>query len=278
MTTMTVNAQNIDWQGHRGCRGLMPENTIEAFLEALKYPVTTLELDVVISKDHQVVVSHEPWISDKICLNNGKEFRNGSKPKFIIYQMDYSKVRTFECGVKPNSEYPYQKKIKAFKPLLSEVFNHVEEEVKNTPKAGIKYNIEIKSFKEGDGVYHPEAETFVKEVIEEIRKHISDDRYSIQSFDLRVLEIMHMSYPEITIALLVESNGLEANLDKLSFKPDIYSPNYRRVNKKEVALAHEMGILIIPWTINTAGGINKMLKLGVDGIITDYPNLIAEFR
>ena len=276
MSTFPSSAQTIDWQGHRGCRGLMPENTLQAFEEAMKYPVTTLELDVVISKDKKVVVSHEPWISDKICLNeNGKEFRDNSMPTYNLFEMDYSSIRQFDCGVKPNESYPYQQKIKAHKPLLSEVFERIEA---LDPEGSMRFNIEIKSAPEGDGKFHPEIEEFTDLVVALVREYVTEERFTIQSFDFRVLEYCRETYPGIKLAMLVESGTVIENLDQLSFTPDIYSPYFRKLNKKEVELCHSKEIKVIPWTVNTPSGIRKMLKMGVDGIITDYPNLIAQFQ
>jgi glycerophosphoryl diester phosphodiesterase len=273
-----MTAQELDWQGHRGCRGIMPENTIVAFIEALDYPVTTLELDVVITKDLKVLVSHEPWISSKICVVNGKEFVNGSTPKYNIFQMGYEEIMEFDCGVKPNPEFPYQKKIKTHKPLLSNVFKAVESNLKTTGRAPVNYNIEIKSDPAWDNTLHPEIDEFTDLVINKIDEHISRDRYNIQSFDFRVLEYCHKKYPEIKLAMLVEGGNIDKQFKDLSFKPDIYSPDYKKLSTKEVAICHDMGIKVIPWTVNTIGSIKKMIRIGVDGIITDYPNLIAEIQ
>ena len=277
MSLSSVRAQNFDWQGHRGCRGIMPENTLEAFVEALNYPVTTLELDVVISKDKQVVVSHEPWMSKKICMLNGKEILDENAAQHNIYLLDYEQIREYDCGVKPNESYPYQKKIKAYKPLLADVFNTIEPILEESNRK-VGYNIEIKSHVKGDGVYHPEIEEFTDLVVALIREHIPDSRYTIQSFDMRVLEYCHKTYPEVQLAMLVEGGTLESNMDKISFKPDIYSPYHGKLKKKDIDLGHDMGIKTIPWTVNTPGKMRKLIKMGVDGIITDYPNLIAEFN
>src|SRR5688572_9814981 len=106
MATMSASAQYIpkfDLQGHRGARGLKPENTIPAFIAALDYGVTTIELDVVITKDRQVVLSHEPWMSAEMCMKPDSTLISVQEEKtFLIYKMDYSEVVNFDCGLKPH--------------------------------------------------------------------------------------------------------------------------------------------------------------------------------
>jgi glycerophosphoryl diester phosphodiesterase len=97
----------FDWQSHRGARGLYPENTTGAMLEALKYPINTLELDVVVTADKKVIVSHEPWMSDEICLDpDGKSFEG---KKYNISKMSLKDVQEFDCGSKPHPRFPRQR-------------------------------------------------------------------------------------------------------------------------------------------------------------------------
>ena len=150
MISTTAGAQifipKFDIQGHRGARGLKPENSIPAFLTALDSGVTTLEMDVVITQDRQVVVSHEPWMSAAICRDTaGNPFKEKVEKKYNIYKMKYEQVKQFDCGSKGNEKFPEQEKMKVFKPLLSDVIIAVENYIKNHSRFEVDYNIEIKS-------------------------------------------------------------------------------------------------------------------------------------
>lgn len=266
--------RSVDVQGHRGARGLMPENTIPAMIEAVRLGVTTLELDVVITADQQVLLSHEPWMNADICLDaNGQEL-SGSKGKQInIYTLTYDEIITYDCGSKGNSRYPEQQKIPVHKPLLADVFQAVERYTKEHKLAPVQYNIEIKSTAASDGKQHPEPERFADLVLAEVAKAGLYSRTTIQSFDMRPLQYLNSKNAPVKMALLVESQtNYEAAIRELGFIPTIYSPNYRLVNKKLMAYAAQIGMKVIPWTVNDTDDMRRMLDFGVDGIITDYPN------
>ncbi len=130
-----LQVPKFDVQGHRGARGLMPENTIPAFLLALDSGVTTLEMDLVITKDKQVLVSHEPWMSAAYCLDSsGREIKEKDEKRYNIFQMNYDEVKGWDCGSKGNPGFLEQKKMKVSKPLLAEVIVAVENHIKNFTK------------------------------------------------------------------------------------------------------------------------------------------------
>jgi len=280
---MQLNGQYIpkfDVQGHRGARGLMPENSIPGFITALDSGVMTLEMDVVITKDKKVILSHEPWISAGICLNReGKEFSKEIEKKFNIYQMTYEETQLFDCGSKYNETYPQQKKMVVHKPLLSDVIKEVEHHIKAVSQYEVDYNIEIKSEKEGDGVYHPNVEEFSDLVYQVVNEYLPLERVVIQSFDLRVLRYWHKKYPEVRLALLIENvKSIEANLDELGFNPSIYSPYYKLINKEKVDYLHKKKIRVIPWTVNDISAMLSLKGMGVDGFITDYPDRARRYK
>ena len=154
----------IEVQGHRGCRGLLPENSLPAFKKAIELGANTLELDLAISKDKQIVVSHEPYMNSFICLDiDGNEIPLKEAKRYNLYQMSYDSIKRFDCGSKFYKPFPEQQKINVYKPLLSEVFKISEELNPN-----IRYNIEIKSHPKYDNVYTPEPKEFVKLVLNEI--------------------------------------------------------------------------------------------------------------
>lgn len=281
--TLGANAQYIpkfDIQGHRGARGLMPENTIPAFLIALDSGVTTIELDVVVTKDKQLVVSHEPWMSASICYDStGGIIPDKDARKYNIYQMTYAEVMKFDCGSKPNDEFPEQQRIAAAKPLLRDVIIAVENRIKSYNYYEVDYNIEIKSNPDSDKKFHPAIEEYSDLVYELMDEYIPMERLVIQSFDFRVLKYWHRKYPEIRLAALVENTrSIDANLEQLGFHPFAYSPYYKLIDKAKVQYLHTKRIRVIPWTVNDTRDMLALKGMGVDGLITDYPNRSRRYR
>lgn len=269
----------FDLQGHRGARGLMPENTIPAFLEALNHGVTTLELDVVITKDGRVLVSHEPYMSHEMCLKpSGEAISSEEALKYNIYKMTYAEIRQFDCGLKPHPRFPQQKKIMTTKPLLKDVIAAAEDHIKSYTFYEVDYNIEIKSVKGEEGKYQPSVEEFSEKVFELVNQYLPWERVVIQSFDFRVLKYWHKKYPQVRLAALVENNkSIEANLKELGFAPSIYSPDFSLLKSQNTVTAlKRKKIRVIPWTVNEPEDMKRLRMWGVDGIITDYPNRAAE--
>lgn len=264
----------FDLQGHRGARGLKPENTIPAFIVALDSGVTTIELDLAVSKDKAVVVSHEPWMNPAICLRPGNLAINQKDEKrFNLYKMTYEEIRGFDCGSKGNERFPEQQKMKISKPLLSEAIVAIEDHIKSFSQYEVDYNIEIKTSPEGDNKFHPTPEVFSDLVYTLIDQYLPWERVVIQSFDFRVLKYWHEKYPEVRLAALVENKkSVSANLEELGFRPSIYSPMYTLIDKADVQYLHQQKIRVIPWTVNEEDDMKKIQLMGADGLITDYPN------
>ncbi|MBZ9650978.1 glycerophosphodiester phosphodiesterase [Psychroflexus montanilacus] len=291
LTLPTVNAQTqndkaisksttykFDLQGHRGARGLAPENTLQAFQKALELGVNTLELDLAVTKDKQIIVSHEPWMNADICLDaDGNDIEKANEKSFNIYQMTYEEVKRFDCGSKYNPAFPEQKLESAYKPLLREVLQMADSLRKNHGKE-IAYNIELKSLPEGDDLFHPKPSEFVKMVMDLLLEETDINRVNLQSFDFRVLKELHKAYPNVKLAALVYNTDFDTALNDLGFEPEIYSPYFPLVNKKLVAEAHEKGIQVIPWTVNELEQMKTLLKYGVDGLITDYPDRALKLK
>ncbi|PQJ33997.1 glycerophosphodiester phosphodiesterase [Salinibacter sp. 10B] len=281
MSFSPTNAQSpqspegFDLQGHRGARGLAPENTIPAFRTALEIGVTTLEMDVVISKDGVVVVSHEPWMGEEKCRTpEGGRIEDG-KGRHRIFEMTYEQIADYDCGSLTLASFPEQKGTAAPKPRLRDVIQMAEAYVAEHDRPPIFYNIETKSRSEWDGTFHPKPTVFAERVLAVVDDEGVAPRTTIQSFDPRTLEVVHEQNASVRTALLVgwsESDGLEEDLATLSFVPDIYSPNARLVDEALVAAAHDRGVQLIPWTVNEPAAMKRLLRLGVDGLITDYPD------
>jgi glycerophosphoryl diester phosphodiesterase len=276
LSTQPLLAQTkLNRQGHRGTRGLMPENTIQAMKKALDIGVETLELDVVISKDKQVVVSHDPYMTAEITNKpDGTPVTAAEQKDIKLYQLTYDQVRKYDVGSRKHPQFPEQQNFRAYKPLLTELIDSVEAYVKAKKLPKPNYNIEIKMSPLPDSVYNPGPAEFVQLVMPICQKKLPVSRYNIQSFDARPLQLIHKQYPKVTLAYLTANPKTVAdNLTTLGFTPAIYSPYYKTVTDETVKLCHEKGMKIIPWTVNTKPEIETLVKLGVDGIITDYPNL-----
>jgi glycerophosphoryl diester phosphodiesterase len=278
-TSSTKQIPAFDKQGHRGCRGLIPENTIAAMLKAIDLGVTTLETDIAITKDKQPILSHEPFFNHEITTKPDGSFVTEAEERSLnIYKMDYERVKNFDVGLKPHPRFPEQQKIKAIKPLLAEMIDSVESYCKNEKYSAPFYNIETKTLPLTDNIYHPAPPEFVDLLMEVIISKNIEERVIIQSFDFRTLQYLHVKYSHIKTAMLIEDydkRTLEEHLKALGFVPTIYSPAYSLVDSALVKTCHDKGIKVIPWTVNTKEEIERLRSLGVDGIITDYPNLFA---
>ena len=273
-----AQAQTYEIQGHRGCRGLMPENSIPAFLRALDLGVQTLEMDVVVSRDRQVVVSHEPYFHADYCSKpDGTPVLKSDK--INLYQLDYEDIKKYDIGLRGNAAFPEQQKMSAYKPLLSDVIETVENYLKTKNLPLCKYNIEIKSEEAEYDVSQPQPADFselVNAVL--VQKKLNPRRVVLQSFDFNVLKIWneqiakgHFLAVELS-ALVSNMKGVEANLTKLGFMPAIYSPYYRLLTTSSVQELQKRGIKVIPWTVNTLDEMKQVKALGTDGLITDYPD------
>jgi glycerophosphoryl diester phosphodiesterase len=275
-----VSVPRFDIQGHRGARGLKPENTVPAFLTALDTGVTTLEMDVIITRDKQVVVSHEPWMSAAICSDRaGKPINEKEEKKYNLYRMTYEEVKQFDCGSRGNVKFPEQEKMYAAKPLLSDVMVAVENHIKNFSRYEVDYNIEIKSEKAWDGKFQPSPKEFSDLVYNLIDQYLPLDRVIIQSFDFRVLKYWHEAYPNVRLSALVDNlKTIDENIQDLGFTPSIYSPDYKLLSRDEVKHCHELKMRVIPWTVNDVTEMLELKNWNVDGFITDYPDRAEKFR
>jgi len=270
----------FDIQGHRGARGLAPENTLPAFKVALELGVTTLELDTVISADHEVVVSHDPWFSSQICSKpDGEPVTPEEEQEHLIYQIPYAEVARFDCGKRGHPDFPRQQPQAAVKPLLQDVIAFSESYAQEHGRPPARYNVETKSLPDGDGRLHPAPEAFVELIWKVVEETGIAGRFILQSFDARTLREARVRALPIQLALLISpgfhtpKGHLRKGLEDLGFTPDIYSPDFHLVTENVVEMAHNQGILVIPWTVNDAEDMLRLREMGVDGLITDYPDV-----
>jgi len=267
----------FDTQAHRGGRGLMPENTIPAMLNALGFGVITLEMDVVITKDKKVVLSHEPFFNHEIATKpNGSLVTEAEEKSLNIFQMNYDEVKKFDVGLRPHPRFKQQEKLAAVKPLLSDVFEAVKNQMINSKRPYPFFNIETKCQPATDNLYHPEPAEFVDLLMKIIKEKGMEKYVLIQSFDFRTLQYLHKNYPSIATAMLIEDadkSTFDDQLKKIGFTANVYSPHYLLVNEELIKKCHQNKMRIIPWTVNEKKEMERLKALGVDGIISDYPNL-----
>jgi glycerophosphoryl diester phosphodiesterase len=258
----------------------MPENTIGAMLHALAMGVTTLEMDIVISADGVPVLSHEPFFNHEISRKpDGKPVTEAEEKSLNIYHMTVKEIQSYDVGTQYHPRFPDQLKIPALKPTLAEVFAAVKEYMMTAKRPFPFFNIETKCQPETDNRYHPEPEVFVDKIMEVVKAYQQEEQLIIQSFDPRSLQILHRKYPVIKTALLIEETtkgDLNSQLKTLGFTPGIYSPAYALVTPELIRSCHEKNIAVIPWTVNDTATIKKLKLMGVDGIISDYPNLLLQ--
>lgn len=268
-------------EGHRGARGLMPENTIPSMIKAVEVGANILELDVHISRDGQVVVAHDPYMNRSFTLlPSGEEIPQEDAKKYILHQLDYADIRRFDVGSKYHSGFPEQKKVPAYIPLLGELIDSVEQYTASKKLPPVIYNIEVKADPQFDGVYQPVPEELIKRVMDVVTSKNIGNRFYVQSFDVRQIQEVHQRYPQVVIGFLTgdAKASFEENLTKIGFKPHIYSPHYKIATPALVQKCHEQNIKFVPWTVNTLDEMRELKEMGVDGIITDYPNLLQNLE
>ena len=274
--------KEIDLQGHRGARGLKPENTLPGFLEALNHGVKTLELDTVLTSDLNLLIHHNTDTNPSLCQYlDGKPIE--SRP---IRTLPISELKKMDCGSKKNPDFQYQDSVPGTSPItLDELFLFIKKESEKDERfQKVQFNIEMKFGKDA-GV--EEMEVFAKRITEVISSHGMVERSTVQSFLPQSLPIVRKHIPEIkTSALyaptLVQGITLKLGLgswiresileDSKANGASIVSPYLLYVDQDFVRKAHSMGLKVIPWTVNDPEEMKSLIRLGVDGLISDYPN------
>jgi glycerophosphoryl diester phosphodiesterase len=259
-------------QGHRGARGYLPENTIESCCRAIELGADGLEIDVCVSKNRQIIVSHEPFMSRLICsFSDGKPvYTEGS---LLLKNMTVQEIQTFDCGSRGNARFPTQQPIKCVKPTLYELINAVHAfcEAKKLPIPF--WNIEVKSHRKWYGRLVPTPSIFCK-LLEGPLSILPKNGFYVSSFDPLFLREMRRKMPKIPLAYLTERREIFSDsCRKLGFVPAIYSPFYKHISRRMVENAHKRSVKIMTWTVNEKADLERLKSIGVDGIITDFPDL-----
>lgn len=254
-------------------RAWWPENSLFGMEEAVTAGVTTLELDVVIRSDGQPILSHEPWLSHEICRTPEGQPIATTDHSWNLYAMSVEEIAACDCGGQGHPRFPQQRPVPSTKPTLAELFQLVLNRSSDNPLfQDVQFNIELKHKPEGEGLFHPPADEFVALVIEVVEAFGMTPRVTLQSFSADAMEAIHAQHPAITTAWLVEEEGtLSSWLAPLSFQPSIFSPEHVYLNADFVKQAHDLGMEVKAWTVNDPARLEELLRMGVDGIITDDP-------
>jgi len=271
-----LNAQetrSIAVHGHRGSRGTVPENTIAAFEAALMAEADVLEMDLGVTKDGVVIVSHEPKVTPERCLApEGKKLEKAVP----IRSLTLAELKKYDCGTLLNPKFPQQIAVPGESmPTLDEVFAMVMASGYEAA-AKVEFNIETKIFP-----YEPELSPapaeFARLVAEAVKKRGLEKRVMVQSFDVRTLKELKKLAPTIRTSQLTYEELVDIVPALKSAKADIWSPNYKWLTEEAVKEAQAAGIKVAPWTINTAKEWDAAIAAGVDAIITDYPAALVEY-
>lgn len=264
---------SFEIQAHRGARSFFPENTIKAFCKAADLGIRVIELDLVVSGDSQLVVSHDPWLSGPLCSDPfGRPLGDEDHSSHVIFTMTYGEIASFSCG-RPLACFPGQQRIDAVKPLLGDVFSSVDAFMGEYGlEGGMIFNLEIKSWPGKERVYHPEPSDYARLVVEFVEASGFQGRVRIQSFDYRVVREAWRLHDSLCYGLLVnDASHTIPFLNELGFTPHFLNPRYPLICRSLIEDLHGRGIRVIPWTVNRPEDMLEMKRLGADGLITDYP-------
>lgn len=269
----SLPAMAIDLQGHRGARGHLPENTLPAFELGISLGVTTLELDVGVTRDGVVVVHHDRMLNPDVARGPDGQWVRAPSP--TIHSLTFEELQRYDVGrLRPGSEYagrfPHQKPRDGTRiPRLSEVLGL---------SPSIRFNIETKVSPEAPGDTLP-PEPFARALIAEVRKAGVEKRTTIQSFDYRTLKVVEREAPEIATAYLTARRQSTEPEKVHALGARIWSPEFSVLTPAIVGRAKKLGMKIVPWTVNEPVDIARVLALEVDGIISDYPDrVVAELK
>jgi glycerophosphoryl diester phosphodiesterase len=290
----------FDLQGHRGARGLLPENTLPAFARALSLGVTTLELDTGVTKDGVVVVMHDRRLNADVTRDAEGKWLAGPGP--AVVDLTFEELRRYDVGrLRPDSAYarqfPDQAPVDGTRaPRLADVFALVAK----SGNASVRFNIETKLAPTAPAeTLAPEP--FARALIAEIRKAGMQARTTVQSFDWRTLQVVQKEAPEIGTVYLTIARGGGDNVQAgrpgaspwlAGFDVDdhggsapatvkaaggkVWSPFFNDLDLASFKQAKELGLLVVPWTVNDEPTMRRLVEMGVDGLISDYPDRLRK--
>jgi glycerophosphoryl diester phosphodiesterase len=258
-------AQPFVVHGHRGAMALRPENTMPSFEEAIRGGADFIEMDVFPSRDNVLVISHDPTINLEHC--------EGPGGKQVIHELTVAELRLYDCGSKALKSFPRQQAVPGTRiPTLDEVLN-----LANSSTVG--FNIEIKSSEKWPATYTLPPADLAKMVVDTVRRRKLEKRVFIQSFDFRVVKAVRSLAPDLVVAALYGpgDRGFADIARETGVR--IVTPNYQLVTPEKLKEAHAAGVQVIPWTVDRTEDWDRLIDMGVDGIITNDPGgLIAHLK
>ncbi len=262
-----VEAKNIEIQGHRGARGDWPENTLPAFAAAIKAGTSCLELDLLCTADGEIVIYHDYFVNPDLCT-----YLDGSEipvPAPLIYDLTLKQAKEIDCGGKANPQFPRQRTVPGTPmPTLGELFEMIAN-LSHPNAKKVRLNLEIKR-QPGSPQYTPPPAPFVEKILQIVKKHQFASRVSYSSFDPAILAEVRKQEPKARMAFLFDLDGVIEYAKKLG--AEVFSPEHTLIQDKEmVDRLHEMGFKVVLWTVNDLSRASELMDLGVDGLITDYP-------
>jgi glycerophosphoryl diester phosphodiesterase len=268
---LSIHAGGFDLQGHRGARGHAPENTLPGFERALAFGVTTFELDVGVSRDGVVVIHHDRRLNSDLA--RAPDGRWVAAPAPLIRELGFDELQRYDVGrIRPGTEYArrfsQQRPIDGARiPALRDLFERYR-------TGTVRFNIELKLLPEAaEETLWPEP--FAQAVVAVVRKAGMEPRCTLQSFDWRAVKVVEREAPEIATAYLTEQEDSDPRKVGAA-GARTWSPDFRALTPETCTAARALGLRVIPWTVNDPGDIRRMLELGVDGIISDYPDRVKK--
>jgi glycerophosphoryl diester phosphodiesterase len=264
---------SLQVQGHRGARARYPENTLPAFEHALSVGADVLEMDLAVTRDRKLVLSHDAFLNPELCLApGGKRMESPIR----IFSLSLDEVKKYDCGSLLNPRFPKQTLVKGTQiPTLEEVFAHVKKS-KHPVAKKIEFNIETKIRAD-----RPEDTTtpgeFAELLVTALKKNGLLRRATIQSFDFRTLKEARARDSSVRTVALIENRSIDLLKVAEELKPEAISPQWELLSAELVQKLHAAGVKVVPWTANEESAWKKLIEFRVDGIITDDPAELIRF-